>query len=68
MRSPGRELARTGIPVELAAAQAELAAAEALFNMAREPALVDHAIHRLLAAEGRLGYLLHLARAEAHDA
>ena len=68
MRSPGRELPRTGIPVELAEAQAELAAAEALFNMAREPALVDHAIHRLLAAERRLGYLLQIARAEAPHA
>ncbi|HVB08739.1 MAG TPA: hypothetical protein VNM16_00045 [Bacillota bacterium] len=50
---------------EISDAQTELAAAEALFNMAREPALVDHAIHRMLAAERRLGYLLQLARGEA---
>jgi hypothetical protein len=51
---------------EIAAAQAELHQAEALFNMVREPALVDHAIHRMLAAERRLGYLLQLARGQAH--
>ncbi len=68
MRSADRAQPRAGIPAEVAAAQAELAAAEALFNMAREPALVDHAIHRLLAAERRLGYLLQVARAESADA
>jgi hypothetical protein len=52
---------------EIAAARAELAAAEALFNMARDPALIDHAIHRVLAAERRLAYLLLLARGEVPE-
>lgn len=43
-------------------ARAEWEAACVLFEEAAEPELVDHAVHRMLAAEKRFNYLLKEAR------
>lgn len=43
-------------------ARAEWEAASFLFAAAAEPDLLDHAVHRLLAAEKRFNYLLREAR------
>jgi hypothetical protein len=54
----------TVLRAELAAARAEYEAAEALFREARDPDLIDQAIYRLAAAERRIVFVLHRARAE----
>lgn len=53
---------------DVAEAREELAAAEALFNFADQPILIDHAIHRMAAAERRLVFLLLSARSAAATA
>ncbi len=49
-------------------ARAEWEVARVLFEEAAEPELVDHAVHRMLAAEKRFNYLLKEARKQGVQA